>query len=377
MFRPLCRVVVLGHTRGAGRSAPERGPHRPRQPVLRPDMPPPASGTATAVQLAVQTLNQAGGVLGRRSSWSPSTTAAAPTGAAAAALELIKAGVVVRDRAPCSHSSLMAAPVYEAVGIPMMTPDSTHPRLTEEGRPNVFRLIGRDDEQGRMAGDWLAAQRPVRPIGDRARRQHLRQRSRHADPAPAARATACSEALLAAYAPGAADYAALIGQLREAGIGLLYVGGYGAGRGRGSSAPRASRAASCSWSAATGWAMEEFWDVAGAAGEGTIFTARRDPERRAAAAPQVLEAFRALGLGPCRRASAPTPRSRSGRRRPTRAGSARPGRGDPGSAPRPVRDRPGAGRLRRQGRRRRARTGSGRSGTTAATRPLPPAMATR
>ena len=38
----------------------------------------------------------------------------------------------------------------------MITPSSTHPRLTEEGRQNVFRLIGRDDRQGKLAGDFLA-----------------------------------------------------------------------------------------------------------------------------------------------------------------------------------------------------------------------------
>ena len=46
----------------------------------------------------------------------------------------------------------------------MLSADSTHPRLTEEGRRNVFRLIGRDDRQGRMAGDFLVDRRPGRRI---------------------------------------------------------------------------------------------------------------------------------------------------------------------------------------------------------------------
>ena len=40
----------------------------------------------------------------------------------------------------------------------MMTTTASHPRLTEEGRHNVFRLIGRDDVQGRLAADLLAGQ---------------------------------------------------------------------------------------------------------------------------------------------------------------------------------------------------------------------------
>ena len=59
--------------------------------------------------------------------------------------KLVEAGVVVVIGHFCSHASLMAAAIYEAVGIVMITPDSTHPRLTEEGRRNVFRLTGRDD----------------------------------------------------------------------------------------------------------------------------------------------------------------------------------------------------------------------------------------
>ena len=56
----------------------------------------------------------------------------------------------------CSHSSLLAAGIYETADVLMITPFSTHPRLTEEGRQNVFRLIGRDDDQGKLAGDFLA-----------------------------------------------------------------------------------------------------------------------------------------------------------------------------------------------------------------------------
>jgi len=38
----------------------------------------------------------------------------------------------------------------------MISPASTNPKVTDEGGPNVFRVIGRDDQQGTIAGDYLA-----------------------------------------------------------------------------------------------------------------------------------------------------------------------------------------------------------------------------
>ena len=39
----------------------------------------------------------------------------------------------------------------------MMSPASTNPKVTDEGGPNVFRVTGRDDQQGIIAGDYLAS----------------------------------------------------------------------------------------------------------------------------------------------------------------------------------------------------------------------------
>ena len=293
MFRPLCRVVVLAILSASFAASAEEARIGLANPFSGPNAP---SGerNRTAVQLAIQALNQAGGVLGHEVKLIAVDDGCGIERAADAALELIKAGVVAVIGHSCSHSSLVAAPVYEAVGIPMLTPDSTHPLLTEEGRPNVFRLIGRDDEQGRMAADRLAALRPVRPIaivhdgstyGSGLATQARLQLRRNG----------AQEALYASYPPGAEDYATLIGQLREARIGVLYVAGYGADAARILLAAR-EQGSKLQMVGGDGLGLEEFWDVAGAAGEGTIFTTPRIPTD-SPAAQQVLAAFRALGLG--------------------------------------------------------------------------------
>jgi hypothetical protein len=48
--------------------------------------------------------------------------------------------------------------LYEAAGVLQISPASTNPLLTVQGRDNVFRVIGRDDAQGIVAGNYLADQ---------------------------------------------------------------------------------------------------------------------------------------------------------------------------------------------------------------------------
>lgn len=56
----------------------------------------------------------------------------------------------------CSGSSIPASNVYEEEGILQISPTSTNPKLTDEGGDNVFRTCGRDDQQGEVAGNFLA-----------------------------------------------------------------------------------------------------------------------------------------------------------------------------------------------------------------------------
>jgi branched-chain amino acid transport system substrate-binding protein len=248
-----------------------------------------------AVELAVQDLNSRGGVLGQDVRIITADDACGVVEAVTAAEELVNAGVPVVVGHFCSRSSLMAAGTYEVADVLMITPSSTHPRLTEEGRRNVFRLIGRDDRQGELAGDFLVAHWANRRIailhdgsvygeGLAAQtRQRLRQRG-------------VTEVIYDAYRPGATDYAALVARLQRAGIDVLYIGGYGPDAGRILRTAR-ERGDDLQLIGGDGLGMDEFWLSAGAAGAGTIFSGRPDVRGLPEAA-AVLAAFRARGLGP-------------------------------------------------------------------------------
>ena len=85
-----------------------------------------------------------------------------PDQAVAAANKLIAEGVDVVIGHVCSGATIAAFKLYAQAGILMMTNTATNPLLTEEGFAHVFRFCGRDDQQGIIAGGYLAEHWAVR-----------------------------------------------------------------------------------------------------------------------------------------------------------------------------------------------------------------------
>jgi branched-chain amino acid transport system substrate-binding protein len=225
-----------------------------------------------AIVQAVADLNAGGGVLGQHVRLVEADDACGLEQAVAAAYALVEAGVRVVVGHMCSHASLMAAGIYETFDIVMISPDSTHPRLTEEGRRNVFRLVGRDDRQGAVAAAFLARNSRGRKIAI-VHDGSVYGRGLAAQTRRSLRQHGLVEALYAAYPPGRRDYADLVARLRRQAIDVLYVGGYGADAG---AILRSARAQGddVQLVGGDGLGMEEFWLAAGEAGTGTIFSAR-------------------------------------------------------------------------------------------------------
>ena len=107
-------------------------------------------------EMAVADINAKGGVLGQKLVLSIGDDACDPKQAVAVANKTASDKVVFVAGHFCSGSSIPASQVYQEEGIVQISPASTDPKLTEEGRANVFRVCGRDDQQGIVAGDLLA-----------------------------------------------------------------------------------------------------------------------------------------------------------------------------------------------------------------------------
>jgi branched-chain amino acid transport system substrate-binding protein len=56
-----------------------------------------------------------------------------------------------------SGTSIPASSIYNGAGIPMISGSSTNPALTEQGFKTVFRVVGRDDQQGPAVANYLIA----------------------------------------------------------------------------------------------------------------------------------------------------------------------------------------------------------------------------
>lgn len=248
-----------------------------------------------AVMTAIEQINADGGVLGEKLELVVADDRCGMQEAVDAAETLVNAGVVMVVGHYCSHSSLLAAAIYDMAGIVMISPDSTHPRLTEENRPNVFRVIGRDDEQGPAAARLIAARWP----GQRVAIAHDGSTYGHGlalETRRALQGIGVEIAFFEAYDADAEDVSPLIGQLGEAAADILYVGGYGPDAGR---IARAAHAAGLELQlvGGDGLAMDEFWAVAGETGDGTLFSDIMPPDEAAWSRDGMAETLAGLASG--------------------------------------------------------------------------------
>ena len=106
-------------------------------------------------QAAADAINASGGVNGEKIVLVKGDDACEPKQAVTVAKDLTNqkvAGVVGHF---CSSSTIPASEIYDEAGIIAITPGSTNPQVTERGLSAMFRMCGRDDQQGIVAGDYI------------------------------------------------------------------------------------------------------------------------------------------------------------------------------------------------------------------------------
>lgn len=105
-------------------------------------------------ELAIEEWNAKGGVLGKKLEIVIRDDEGKPNQAVAVAQELVSAGVVAVVGHFNSGCSLPASEIYKQAGILQITPASTNPQVTERGFNTLFRMCGRDDQQGVVAANF-------------------------------------------------------------------------------------------------------------------------------------------------------------------------------------------------------------------------------
>ncbi|MEA2737913.1 MAG: branched-chain amino acid transport system substrate-binding protein [Acetobacteraceae bacterium] len=249
----------------------------------------------TGAEQAVADLNKAGGVLGQKLVLDIGDDACDPKQAVSVANQLASKKVKLVAGHYCSGSSIPASKVYSEEGILQISPASTNPKYTDEGSWNTFRVCGRDDEQGKVAGDYLAKHFPDEKIAI------LNDNSAYGkgladETAKALHAAGGKEVLATAYTPGEKDYSSLVSRLKQAGVTVIYVGGYHTEAGL---IIRQAKEQGMKATMVGGDALvtNEFWQIAGASGAGTLMTFPPDPRLMKTAA-DVVKEFKAKKVDP-------------------------------------------------------------------------------
>ena len=244
---------------------------------------------------AVADINAKGGVLGQKLVLSIGDYACDPRQAVSVANKFASDKVVFVAGHYCSGSSIPASKVYAEEGILQITPASTNPKFTDEGSWNVFRTCGRDDQQGEVAGKFLAKEFKGHKIAilhdNSAYGKGLADETKKA-----LNKAGITETLYSAYTPGEKDYSSLVSRLKGAGVDVIYVGGYHTETGL---IARQSKEQGMNATIVGGDSLvtNEFWQIAGPAGEGTMMTFPSDPRRRPSAKEVVAE-FKAKNIDP-------------------------------------------------------------------------------
>lgn len=107
-----------------------------------------------AVTLAVNEINASGGLLGKRVEVIFGDDQADPKQAVAVANKFVNEKVIAVIGHFNSSCSIPASDIYSKHNIPMITPASTNPLLTQRGLKNVFRVCGTDEQQGKVAATF-------------------------------------------------------------------------------------------------------------------------------------------------------------------------------------------------------------------------------
>ncbi|MFQ5587256.1 MAG: branched-chain amino acid ABC transporter substrate-binding protein [Nitrospiria bacterium] len=115
-------------------------------------------------RIAVDEWNARGGIMGRKVRLEVGDDQHDPKQAVSVANKMVNLGIVGMVGHFNSSASIPASSVYHDAGTPMITPASTNPRLTEQGFENVFRVVGRDDQQGKVAARFVITQLKAKRI---------------------------------------------------------------------------------------------------------------------------------------------------------------------------------------------------------------------
>jgi branched-chain amino acid transport system substrate-binding protein len=247
------------------------------------------------VDQAATDINAAGGILGQKISVSYGDDVSDPKQGVSVANKFAADGVKFVIGHYNSGVTIPSSEVYQENGVLQITPASTNPTVTERKMWNIFRVCGRDDQQGQVAGEYIVKHfkgKKIAIVHDKTTYgKGLADETRKT-----MSKAGMKEVLYEGVNTGEKDYSALVSKIKQSGADLIYWGGlYTEGglivrqmRDQGVKAPLMG---------GDGITSDEFASIGGPGVEGTLMTYGPDP-RNKPDAKKVVEEFRAKKFEP-------------------------------------------------------------------------------
>jgi branched-chain amino acid transport system substrate-binding protein len=247
------------------------------------------------VDQAAADINATGGILGQKVVVSYGDDVSDPKQGVSVANKFSADGVKFVIGHYNSGVTIPSSEVYQENGILQITPASTNPTVTERKMWNIFRVCGRDDQQGQVAGEYIAKHfkgKKIAIVHDKTTYgKGLADETRKT-----MGKAGMKDVLYEGVNTGEKDYSALVSKIKQSGADLIYWGGlYTEGglivrqmRDQGVKAPLMG---------GDGITSDEFASIGGPGVEGTLMTYGPDP-RNKPDAKKVVEEFRAKKFEP-------------------------------------------------------------------------------
>ncbi|HWK98096.1 MAG TPA: branched-chain amino acid ABC transporter substrate-binding protein [Pseudolabrys sp.] len=246
-------------------------------------------------QQAVDDINAAGGILGQKVTLQAGDDVSDPKQGVSVANKFAGDGVKFVVGHFNSGVTMPTSEIYQENGIISVTPASTNPQVTERKMWNIFRTCGRDDQQGAVAGAYIAKHfkgKKIAVVHDKT----TYGKGLADETVKAMEKAGIKAALYEGVNTGEKDFSALVSKIKSSGADLVYWGGLHTEGGlivrqmrdQGIKAPLMG---------GDGITSDEFASIGGPGVEGTLMTFGPDA-RNNPAAKEMVAKFRANKFEP-------------------------------------------------------------------------------
>ena len=178
------------------------------------------------VDTAVEMINASGGVIGKQLETVIMDDSCEPKHGPVVANRVVNDGIHYVVGHVCSGATIAATNIYDSEGVLMISPSATAPAVTDgKNYEMIFRTIGRDDQQGPAAAQFII--NTIKPQAVAV----LHDKQSYGQGIAAAVRDELEKAgvkvtMFEGINAGDSDYSAVITKIRSSGADFVYYGGY-------------------------------------------------------------------------------------------------------------------------------------------------------